>query len=1381
MKRKKSLALLITFIFMLTVFMPSTASAVTNFIHVFIDNDDLVTRVWVEYNGTYDEAFINGSKWKVDDNKLYVSNGIGSVKLQYTDGTIIIVPNNELEIGVEGGGNNGGGTVWVRLDALLVADPSISITKVADPTTVMAGDTIQYTLEVTNTGDTNLTGVVVTDPLTGLNYGPVSLNSGVSILLPVESYNTVYDDIPQVTNTATVSGWFFTTEVTDTAMAVVIVEVPPVPSISLTKVANPDSGFDLGEEVTYTFTITNDGEVPLTAVELEDDDIDFTSLIGSLAVGESVQVQATYNIVEADILEGMFENSATVTGTPEEGEPVADTATETVYTVSANNALYLQKTSTAPGTLNLGDDSFYSFYVENTGNVTLTNVHVEDMILGFSSGNLGSLAPGESKTVVDPLAVHEINEDDMVLGYYYNEADAYGTFQSTDDTSANDDETVMVNPVAPTLELEKLVVSEGPYNLSDEVEYSFTVTNNGLFAVTDIQVTDSDLDGGPFMTEVLDTLEPGQSYTFTTTGFHKVSEADVLAGYYMNYAEAVGYFGQEELTANDSVEIMIEEPSTGISITKTAEVSGDVGVGDEVYYTFEVTNTGDIDIVDVIVSDDVITIVDSYKDVLAPGETWTITGEGPYTTTESDAIEGSHKNIASVTGDTFLGPVKDSDSETINIVASPSILLEKSADVSEAAIDDTITYSFYVENTGDVTLTNVYVYDSTFDHTTSTVTLAPGEFYEWTDEVTHDVTESDAWNMNVQNFATAYGTPSTGGEVSDDDDVLVDIDSPMPAITLTKTADPGYAPIGGEITFTFTVANTGNVTLYDVFVEDEKLGFISTESITLDPGEDYELNETASYTLIEEDAYNGGFSNIAWAYGYAENQQEVSDDDMEFVETDEPNPSILLTKTAEPDTLAQIGDEITYTFTVQNTGNVTLYNVYVEDSGLGFVSTDSITLAPQESITLSETAIYIILEEDSFAGAYSNTATAYGFEMESREPVTDDDTIRVPVASPEPGILIDKVALFEGVAAVGQEITFEFTVTNTGTVTLYNVSVSDTDLGFESTQLITLEPGESITLDETATYTIVEADSFAGSYTNTADAFGWPAQSEVPVTDSDIEVVDVVDAVWAINLDKSVNDSSVILGQSVTYTITVTNVGNVTLYWGDISDTMLGVSEYFEELAPGESIIINEGYTPDSGDIPSVTNTADVTAYTYREDMVSDEDSVTVTVTRPVIPPAYTPGISVTITPDADLVEAGTDVTFTMVVTNTGNTVLNNVVVTNTDLEFETTIPVLYVTGSETFTVVRTMTTSGDFTFTVVAQGTSPQIVAVSDTDVTTVGVFEEEIPENPPEEPIPGDTVENPQTGALPAGAMTVSGIITLGAGIFALIKRKKEDGEEE
>jgi uncharacterized repeat protein (TIGR02543 family) len=155
----------------------------------------------------------------------------------------------------------------------------------------------------------------------------------------------------------------------------------------------------------------------------------------------------------------------------------------------------------------------------------------------------------------------------------------------------------------------------------------------------------------------------------------------------------------------------------------------------------------------------------------------------------------------------------------------------------------------------------------------------------------------------------------------------------------------------------------------------------------------------------------------------------------------------------------------------------------------------------------------------------------------------------------------------------------------------------------------------------------------------------------------------------------------------------------------------------------------------------------------------------------PPPPPQWNPSIAVTITPSETSVEAGSEVTFTMVVSNTGNTVLNNVEVVNEDLDFSTFIPILYVGGSETFTVTKELEIGG--TFTVVAEGTSPQVVAVNDTDVTAVEVFI--IPPPPPPPP------ENPPTGAIPFDVYSVSGLLAMGAGLFALITRKKEDDEDE
>jgi len=164
-------------------------------------------------------------------------------------------------------------------------------------------------------------------------------------------------------------------------------------------------------------------------------------------------------------------------------------------------------------------------------------------------------------------------------------------------------------------------------------------------------------------------------------------------------------------------------------------------------------------------------------------------------------------------------------------------------------------------------------------------------------------------------------------------------------------------------------------------------------------------------------------------------------------------------------------------------------------------------------------------------------------------------------------------------------------------------------------------------------------------------------------------------------------------------------------------------------------------------------------------------------------PPVIVPNISVTITPDATLVEVGTEINFTMVVTNTGQAVLRDVLVVDDELGFTTTIPILYVIGSETFTATKTLTDLDDFNTTVTATGyaTGATVSRVSDTDVTVVEVYEYEIVIPPAPTPPPLDPPENPETGAIPFDAYSVSGLLAMGAGLFALVSRKKEENEED
>ncbi|HPQ46423.1 MAG TPA: InlB B-repeat-containing protein [Clostridia bacterium] len=433
---------------------------------------------------------------------------------------------------------------------------------------------------------------------------------------------------------------------------------------------------------------------------------------------------------------------------------------------------------------------------------------------------------------------------------------------------------------------------------------------------------------------------------------------------------------------------------------------------------------------------------------------------------------------------------------------------------------------------------------------------------------------------------------------------------------------------------------------------------------------------------------------------------------------------------------------------------------------------------PLVNLVVTGSAIYVAQwDQDIYTVTYDPGLYGTFDAQVTGELLYGDDTPAPPEETPsEPGWL------FDGWSPVPSEI-----VTGNATYIAQWVQIEYT---------VTYEPGDHGTFETQITEGLHYNDDTPDAPITTGDE-GWAFNGWTPSVESLVTGNATYTALWTLipvdglDITKSVNFDDVFVGTEIQFTITVTNTGNTVLYSVNVVDEMLGVSQSFELLDPQQSEEIIVSYTTTSEDVPGFTNTAVSTALGQTQEVLRDEASVSVTVSLlppPPPPPVLVPGISVSITPDAALVESGTPVTFTMNVTNTGLLVLYNVEVVNTDLDFSTTIPILYVLETQTFTVTKTLTEAGDFSYTVTATGTAPSVSAVSDTDVTTVGVFTTEIPENPPEEPVippdepvPGDTVENPQTGVLPASALAFSGIFTLGAGIIALIKRKKEDDGEE
>jgi uncharacterized repeat protein (TIGR01451 family) len=209
-------------------------------------------------------------------------------------------------------------------------------------------------------------------------------------------------------------------------------------------------------------------------------------------------------------------------------------------------------------------------------------------------------------------------------------------------------------------------------------------------------------------------------------------------------------------------------------------------------------------------------------------------------------------------------------------------------------------------------------------------------------------------------------------------------------------------------------------------------------------------------------------------------------------------PSILIVKNGPSS--ANVGDTITYTYTVTNTGELTLNNVQVADDMLGNITLGATTLNPGDS-TMG-TRLYTVLSSD-LPGPIVNTATATGqYGPDVTQIVTAMDSAIVAIIGGGPSILIVKVAN-PTVAAVGDIITYTYTVTNTGGVTI-TASVYDNRLGIIDLNDTTLVSGQSTV--GTAQHTVQSSD-LPGPIVNIATAAG--VDGAVIVNDTAVASVNI--------------------------------------------------------------------------------------------------------------------------------------------------------------------------------------------------------------------------------------------------------------------------------
>jgi uncharacterized repeat protein (TIGR01451 family) len=452
-------------------------------------------------------------------------------------------------------------------------------------------------------------------------------------------------------------------------------------------------------------------------------------------------------------------------------------------------------------------------------------------------------------------------------------------------------------PAAPDVVVEKSNDPTGVVEAGGTISYTLTVTNDGDGNATGVALTDELPTGVTFVdatpgcsedagtvTCVLGDVDAGASLDVEIT----VSVDAETCGALTNVAAVEAANETGGATGNNvSNEVAntvgCDEPSPpDLEVTKSSSAAGILGDGDQVTYTLQVTNTGDVEATGVQVHDllpagvDVLlSTVPTFKGTPCTIASSVVPGQPPVTTVEcgpaslaagesatitvlvevNGDVCGAVTNAVDVEGanepEANVGPENHAEVDE-EIECVPNIRLVKGG-TSPVHVGDTVTYTFSVRNNGGVDLTDVELVDLKCDTAPTLVddgdgdtTLAVGE--EWSYECDHVVVAGDG--DPVHNEATVTGAHD-GGEVSDTD--AFDVQVLHPAIALDKTASPTSGPAGTVIVYTYAVTNTGDTKLFNLSVDDDVLGHIGTIA-SLDVGATAEL--TASMTLADSPVTN---------------------------------------------------------------------------------------------------------------------------------------------------------------------------------------------------------------------------------------------------------------------------------------------------------------------------------------------------------------------------------------------------------------------------------------------------------------------------------------------------------------------------------------------
>ena len=730
-------------------------------------------------------------------------------------------------------------------------------------------------------------------------------------------------------------------------------------------------------------------------------------------------------------------------------------------------------------------DAEYRFIVANCGGSALENLVVTDAELGVSGANsytIASLAVGASAT----LTSAEIPQLNAVArcdhaGTLINSVSVSAESSSSNEVLSDTDTAVVECVTVPSIRLIKQISVDGGVTWFEGddagttpsvfaphgAEYRFIVTNDGTADLTNVVLSDPTLG----VVYNIGSLTVGQQLVLGSGSIPGAAVAERCAtpGEYQNVASVSGADAANPaatVTDSDPANLLcLDDGTPGIEIIKQISIDGSVwadadNAGDadvpetlfpsDAQYRIVVRNTGDVELVNVVLNDVTLNVIDYLLPNLAVGAEVVLTqGNLPALYVANRCTNsGTFTNSAEVSAESVNNAnetVTDSDTAVMTCVGEPGLEIVKLIsvngvdylDANDAASAPSVTfpadaqYRFVVTNTGSAPLINVLVNDATLGINNYVVgSLDAGASITIDSGTLPAMYAADRCTNSgtFTNVARVDGDSAETGEAVTDDDpaVLVCIGEPNIELLKQISVDGGATwadadqsgdadvpsvvfPHGAE--YRLVVRNTGTIGLTNIVVNDADLSIVDQPVAgTLAAGGEIIIGsgEIAALSVAERCNASGEVINSASVSAESvDTGSAVSDSDTAVLEC-VGSPSILVLKQisldgnnwADADAPADADvpqafapSSADYRFIVRNNGTSPLTNVLVDDAELGIAgyAVGDLAVGAEVVITSGQIAALHVAERCNSAGTFANVVDVTAQSTETGETVGDSD------------------------------------------------------------------------------------------------------------------------------------------------------------------------------------------------------------------------------------------------------------------------------------------------------------------------------------------------------------------------------------------------------